>query len=58
VQLPVFVTSQDFKTSIRFTMDGDSSDKIFPAAIVRPDKIFPAAIVSLRVLDILISTAP
>jgi hypothetical protein len=34
VQLPVFVTSQDFKTSIPFTMDGDSSNKIFPAAIV------------------------
>ena len=34
VQLPVFVTSQDFKTSIRFTMDGDSPNKIFPPAIV------------------------
>ena len=34
VQLSVFVTPQDFKTSIRFTMGGDSPYEILPAAIV------------------------
>ena len=38
VQLPVFVTPQDFKTSIRFTVGGvtggDGPYEVLPAAIV------------------------
>ena len=32
--MSVFVTPKDFKTSIRFTVGGDGSYEILPAAIV------------------------
>jgi hypothetical protein len=34
MQLSVFVTPQDFKTSIRFTVGGDGPYEILPATIV------------------------
>ena len=51
VQLPVLVTSQDFKTSIRFTMDGDSPNKVPPAAIVSTYHAFLLQ-VAARALDV------
>jgi hypothetical protein len=51
VQLSVFVTPQDFKTSIRFTMDGDSPYKVLPAVIVSTYHAFLLQ-VAARSLDV------
>ncbi len=52
MQLSVFVTPKDFKTSFRFTVGGDGPYEIFPAAIVSVyhDFLLQVAASSLDVL--------